>query len=153
LSGAVAKLASITFWSIDFFLDDKTLVSYWGKLAIVLIIPSSWGSQLIGHFHHHHRSNQRDVRKTGRRPRTLGWSTVSLAAWATRKLAVGVFTPVRSACRWGMLPLGWDSKSRVLSTGKRNFPHEGDLKVYIKLSGNCVYKDPSCPSSNNLQSK
>jgi hypothetical protein len=27
-SGAVAKLASITFWSIDFFLDDKTLVSY-----------------------------------------------------------------------------------------------------------------------------
>jgi hypothetical protein len=24
----------------------------------VLIIPSSWGSQLIGHFHHHHRSNQ-----------------------------------------------------------------------------------------------
>jgi hypothetical protein len=28
LSGAVAKLASITFWSIDFFLDDKTFVSY-----------------------------------------------------------------------------------------------------------------------------
>jgi hypothetical protein len=28
LSGAIAKLASITFWSIDFFLDDKTLVSY-----------------------------------------------------------------------------------------------------------------------------
>jgi hypothetical protein len=28
LSGAVAKLASITFWSIDLFLDDKTLVSY-----------------------------------------------------------------------------------------------------------------------------
>jgi hypothetical protein len=27
-SGAVAKVASITFWSIDFFLDDKTLVSY-----------------------------------------------------------------------------------------------------------------------------
>jgi hypothetical protein len=23
----------------------------------VLIIPSSWGFQLIGHFHHHHRSN------------------------------------------------------------------------------------------------
>jgi hypothetical protein len=58
LSGAVAKLASITFWSIDLFLDDKTLVSYWGKLADVLIIPSSWGSQLISHFHHHHRSNQ-----------------------------------------------------------------------------------------------
>jgi hypothetical protein len=28
LSGAIAKLASITFWSIDFFLDDKALVSY-----------------------------------------------------------------------------------------------------------------------------
>jgi hypothetical protein len=28
LSGAIAKLASITFWSIEFFLDDKTLVSY-----------------------------------------------------------------------------------------------------------------------------
>jgi hypothetical protein len=28
LSEAVAKLVSITFWSIDFFLDDKTLVSY-----------------------------------------------------------------------------------------------------------------------------
>jgi hypothetical protein len=24
----------------------------------MLIIPSSWGSQLIGYFHHHHRSNQ-----------------------------------------------------------------------------------------------
>jgi hypothetical protein len=31
LSGAIAKLASITFWSTDFFLDDKTLVSYYGK--------------------------------------------------------------------------------------------------------------------------
>jgi hypothetical protein len=58
LSGAVTKLASITFWSIDFFLDDKTLVSYCGKLATMLIIPFSWGSQLIGHFHHHHRSNR-----------------------------------------------------------------------------------------------
>jgi hypothetical protein len=28
LSGAVATLASITFWSTNFFLDDKTLVSY-----------------------------------------------------------------------------------------------------------------------------
>jgi hypothetical protein len=28
LSGAVTKLASITFKGIDFFLDDKTLVSY-----------------------------------------------------------------------------------------------------------------------------
>jgi hypothetical protein len=28
LFGAIAKLASITFWSIDFFLDDNTLVSY-----------------------------------------------------------------------------------------------------------------------------
>jgi hypothetical protein len=52
-----------------------------------------------------------------------------------------------------MLPLGGDSKSRVLNIGKHNFPHEGDSRVYIKLSGNCVYKDSSCPSSNNLQSK
>jgi hypothetical protein len=52
LSGAVAKLASITFSSLAF--------SYWfnkpwflteGKLAAVLIIPSSWGSQLGGHLH------------------------------------------------------------------------------------------------------
>jgi hypothetical protein len=57
-SEAITKLASITFWSIDFFRDDKTLVSYRGKLAAVLIIPSSWGFQLIGHFHHHNRSNQ-----------------------------------------------------------------------------------------------
>jgi hypothetical protein len=49
--------------------------------------------------------------------------------------------------------LGWDSKSRVFSTGKRDFSQEGDSRVYIKLSGKCVYKDPSCPSSNNLQSK
>jgi hypothetical protein len=47
LSGAVTKLAGITFWSLPF--------SYWfnkprflteGKLVTVLIIPSSWGSQL-----------------------------------------------------------------------------------------------------------
>jgi hypothetical protein len=50
LAGAVVKLASITFSSLAF--------SYWtkkpwflteGKLATVLIIPSSWGSQLGGH--------------------------------------------------------------------------------------------------------
>jgi hypothetical protein len=51
LSGAVAKLAGITFWSLTF--------SYWfnkprflteGRLATVLIIPSSWGSQLGGYL-------------------------------------------------------------------------------------------------------
>jgi hypothetical protein len=52
-----------------------------------------------------------------------------------------------------MLPLGWDSKSRVLSIRKLDFPHEDDSRVYIELSGNCVYKDRSCPSSNNLQGK
>jgi hypothetical protein len=50
LSGAVAKLASITFWSIGFFLDT---IKPWfltnGKFATVLIIPSSWGSQLGGY--------------------------------------------------------------------------------------------------------
>jgi hypothetical protein len=51
LSGAVTKLASITFLSLAF--------SYWidnlgfflrEKLAAIFIIPSSWGSQLAGHF-------------------------------------------------------------------------------------------------------
>jgi hypothetical protein len=51
LSGAIAKLAGITFWSLAF--------SYWfykpqflteGRLATVLIIPSSWGSQLGGYL-------------------------------------------------------------------------------------------------------
>jgi hypothetical protein len=61
------------------------------------------------------------------------------------------------------LPLGFptgrsstrhqDSKCRVLSIGKLDFPHKGDSRVYIKLSGNCVYKDPFYPSSNNLQGK
>jgi hypothetical protein len=53
LSGAIAKLASITFLSLAF--------SYWigkprflteGKFTIVLIIPFSWGSQLGGHPAH-----------------------------------------------------------------------------------------------------
>jgi hypothetical protein len=49
LSGAVAKLESITFWSIDFFLDSINLGFFLReKLAVVLIIPSSWGSQLDG---------------------------------------------------------------------------------------------------------
>jgi hypothetical protein len=51
LSGAIAKLASITFLSLAF--------SYWidnlgfllrEKLAAIFIIPSSGGSQLAGHF-------------------------------------------------------------------------------------------------------
>jgi hypothetical protein len=49
LSGAVAKLVGITFWSIGFFLD--TIKSWFlteGKFATVLIIPSSWGSELGG---------------------------------------------------------------------------------------------------------
>jgi hypothetical protein len=50
LSGAIAKLASITFWSIGIFLDTiKPWFLTEGKFAIVLIIPSSWGSQLGGH--------------------------------------------------------------------------------------------------------
>jgi hypothetical protein len=59
LSEAVTKLESITFLSLAF--------SYWidnlgfllrENLAAVLIIPSSWGSQLDGDLHHHHHSNQ-----------------------------------------------------------------------------------------------
>jgi hypothetical protein len=49
LFGAITKLAGITFWSIDFFLDSINLGFFLReKLAAVLIIPSSWGSQLDG---------------------------------------------------------------------------------------------------------
>jgi hypothetical protein len=51
LSRAIAKLAGITFWSISFFLD---IIKPWflteGKFATVLIVPSSWGSQLGGYL-------------------------------------------------------------------------------------------------------
>jgi hypothetical protein len=48
LSGAVAKLAVITFWSLAFsYWFDKTRFLTEGKLATMLIIPSSWGSQLV----------------------------------------------------------------------------------------------------------
>jgi hypothetical protein len=49
LSGAVAKLASITFWSLAFSWTDKPWFLTEGKFATVLIIPSSWGSQLGGY--------------------------------------------------------------------------------------------------------
>jgi hypothetical protein len=51
LSGAIAKLAGITFWSLAFsYWFDKPRSLTEGKLAIVLIIPSSWGSQLGGYL-------------------------------------------------------------------------------------------------------
>jgi hypothetical protein len=51
LSGAVAKLAGITFQSLDFFYwFDKTRFLTKGRLATMLIIPSSWGSQLGGYL-------------------------------------------------------------------------------------------------------
>jgi hypothetical protein len=50
LSGAVAKPASINLQK--WFLSPTGLIKPWfhteGKLATVLIIPSSWGSQLGG---------------------------------------------------------------------------------------------------------
>jgi hypothetical protein len=49
LSGAVMKLAYITFLSLAFFWIDKPWFLTNGKFATVLIIPSSWGSQLDGH--------------------------------------------------------------------------------------------------------
>jgi hypothetical protein len=50
-SGAVAKLAGITFLSLAFsYLFDKPRFLTEGKLATVLIIPSSWGSQLGGYL-------------------------------------------------------------------------------------------------------
>jgi hypothetical protein len=53
LSEAVAKLAGITFWSLAFSWTDKPWFLSEGKFATVLIIPSSWGSQLDGENHQH----------------------------------------------------------------------------------------------------
>jgi hypothetical protein len=51
LSGAVAKLAGITFGSLVFsYWFDKPWFLTEGKLAAVLIIPSSWDSQLGGYL-------------------------------------------------------------------------------------------------------
>jgi hypothetical protein len=49
LSGAVAKLANITFgvWLLPLRIDKPWFLTE-GKSAAVLIIPSSWGSQLDG---------------------------------------------------------------------------------------------------------
>jgi hypothetical protein len=53
LSGAVAKLASITFLSLAFSWIRLTLgFLLREKLAAVLIIPSSWDFQLDGDLHH-----------------------------------------------------------------------------------------------------
>jgi hypothetical protein len=50
LSRAVAMLAGITFLSLAFsYWIDKPRFLTEGKLATMLIIPSSWGSQLGGH--------------------------------------------------------------------------------------------------------
>jgi hypothetical protein len=51
LSSDVAKLAGITFWSLDFsYWFDKPQFLTEGRLATMLIIPSSWGSQLGGYL-------------------------------------------------------------------------------------------------------
>jgi hypothetical protein len=51
LSGAVTKLADITFRRLAFsYWFDKPWFLTEGKLATVLIIPSSWGSQLGGYL-------------------------------------------------------------------------------------------------------
>jgi hypothetical protein len=48
------KLASITFWSLAFsYWTDKPWFLTEGKFDAVLIIPSSWGSQLDGDLHQH----------------------------------------------------------------------------------------------------
>jgi hypothetical protein len=48
------KLASITSWSLAFsYWIDKPWFLTEGKFATVLIIPSSWGSQLDGDLHQH----------------------------------------------------------------------------------------------------
>jgi hypothetical protein len=43
---SVTRLASITFWSLAFSWTDKPWLLTEGKFVVVLIIPSSWGSQL-----------------------------------------------------------------------------------------------------------
>jgi hypothetical protein len=54
LSGAVAKLASITFWSLAFSWIRLNLGFLLREnLAVVLIIASSWGSQLDDDLHPH----------------------------------------------------------------------------------------------------
>jgi hypothetical protein len=53
---SVTRLASITFWSLAFSWIWHTLVSYWGKTTALLIIPSSWGSQLDGDSHQLYRN-------------------------------------------------------------------------------------------------
>jgi hypothetical protein len=59
LSGAVAKLASITFWSLAFSWTNKHWFLTEEKLVAVLIKPSSWGSQMDGDLHHHTPPQQR----------------------------------------------------------------------------------------------
>jgi hypothetical protein len=52
LSGDIAKLAGITFRSLAFsYWTNKPWFLTEGKFAAVLIIPSSWGSQLDGDLH------------------------------------------------------------------------------------------------------
>jgi hypothetical protein len=55
----VTKLASITFLSLAFSWTNKPWFLTEGKLAVVLIKPSSWGSQLDGDLHHHTPPQQR----------------------------------------------------------------------------------------------
>jgi hypothetical protein len=52
----VTRLASITFWSLAFSWTNKPWFLTEGKLSAVLIIPSSWVSQLDGELHHQHRA-------------------------------------------------------------------------------------------------
>jgi hypothetical protein len=63
LSGAVAKPAGITFTSLAFsYWFDKPWFLTEGKLVAVLIIPSSWGSQLGGHLHQHRTAISHPIR-------------------------------------------------------------------------------------------
>jgi hypothetical protein len=59
LSGAIAKLAGITFWSLAFSWTDKPWFLTKGKLTAVLIKPSSWGSELDGDLHYYTPPQQR----------------------------------------------------------------------------------------------
>jgi hypothetical protein len=50
---AIVKLAGITFWCLAFSWTDKPWFLTEGKLAAILIKPSSWGSQLGCDLHYH----------------------------------------------------------------------------------------------------
>jgi hypothetical protein len=112
LSGAIAKLAGITFTSLAFsYWFDKPWFLTEGKLAAVLIIPSSWGSQLGGHLHQHpHRIQFAAAARWGHDSARTGWSSAAeRGRWRPVSAAStecgGRWSWARSGPRWAMSSL------------------------------------------------